>query len=390
MTKDFTTSTLEYNAWLSTYLALDPTGLAEKRRKMDKKKLFPLLRGSFYRWPWQFRAADVAVQDAPRVLSAGDTHLENFGTWRDAEGRLVWGVNDFDEAAELPFTSDLVRLATSFLVARGDDERTVLAGAEEGVAAILDGYRSGLAGGWPFILDEAEHETLRIVAHGLHDPAGEWSKIRKGDEKTPGDPEVLHLLLTSLPQGARPQVFLQALRGLGALGRPRWTVIAEWNGGLVAREVKATAPSAAAMPARPASRVIDHRRLAAEARRSPDPAFYVSERWVVRRLSPEARKISLDHFLPSIGESTGRAESGKPGPDTAPVRGQLALLRAMGSEVANLHAGAAHDPGVLAAWLVEQDDAWLLQAAERATERVAEDHAAFRHAPEVVEAVTPV
>ena len=24
--------------------------------------------------------------------------MENFGTWRDAEGRLIWGINDFDEA----------------------------------------------------------------------------------------------------------------------------------------------------------------------------------------------------------------------------------------------------------------------------------------------------
>ena len=29
--------------------------------------------------------------DAPQVLSVGDLHLENFGTWRDADGRLVWG-----------------------------------------------------------------------------------------------------------------------------------------------------------------------------------------------------------------------------------------------------------------------------------------------------------
>jgi hypothetical protein len=26
----------------------------------------------------------------PRVLGVGDIHLENFGTWRDAEGRMVW------------------------------------------------------------------------------------------------------------------------------------------------------------------------------------------------------------------------------------------------------------------------------------------------------------
>ena len=47
------------------------------------------------------------------VLAIGDLHLENFGTWRDAEGRLVWGINDFDEAWALPYTNDLIRLATS-------------------------------------------------------------------------------------------------------------------------------------------------------------------------------------------------------------------------------------------------------------------------------------
>ena len=31
-------------------------------------------------------------------LSVGDLHVENFGTWRDSEGRLIWGINDFDEA----------------------------------------------------------------------------------------------------------------------------------------------------------------------------------------------------------------------------------------------------------------------------------------------------
>jgi uncharacterized protein (DUF2252 family) len=50
---------------------------------------------------------------APTVLAIGDLHVENYGTWRDAEGRLVWGINDFDEAFPLPYTIDLVRLATS-------------------------------------------------------------------------------------------------------------------------------------------------------------------------------------------------------------------------------------------------------------------------------------
>jgi uncharacterized protein (DUF2252 family) len=56
------------------------------------------------------RCAQLA--DAPQVLAVGDLYTENFGTWRDAEGRLVWGVNDLDEAHPLPYTNDLVRLAT--------------------------------------------------------------------------------------------------------------------------------------------------------------------------------------------------------------------------------------------------------------------------------------
>ena len=53
------------------------------------------------------------------MLAVGDMHVENFGTWRDAEGRLVWGVNDFDEAAKMPYTIDLVRLAASAMLAGG-------------------------------------------------------------------------------------------------------------------------------------------------------------------------------------------------------------------------------------------------------------------------------
>ncbi len=51
------------------------------------------------------------------MLGVGDLHVENFGTWRDGEGRLIWGINDFDEATTLPYTNDLVRLCASALIA---------------------------------------------------------------------------------------------------------------------------------------------------------------------------------------------------------------------------------------------------------------------------------
>ena len=57
----------------------------------------------------------------PQVLSVGDLHVENFGTWRNAEGRMVWGINDFDEAYPMAYTNDLVRLAASACLAIRQD-----------------------------------------------------------------------------------------------------------------------------------------------------------------------------------------------------------------------------------------------------------------------------
>ena len=60
--------------------------------------------------------------------AVGDLHIENFGTWEMLTDGCV-GVNDFlDEADELPYTNDLIRLATS----------TRLARAEQGAAMKLD------------------------------------------------------------------------------------------------------------------------------------------------------------------------------------------------------------------------------------------------------------
>jgi uncharacterized protein (DUF2252 family) len=48
-----------------------------------------------------------------------------FGTWRDVQGRLVWGVNDFDEACRWPFTHDLVRLTTSVFLAVDENHLSI-------------------------------------------------------------------------------------------------------------------------------------------------------------------------------------------------------------------------------------------------------------------------
>jgi uncharacterized protein (DUF2252 family) len=110
-------STRAWERWLRQRLpVIVEPDLRHKHTQMEADP-FSFLRGSFYRWAqvWPQLCTDLTA--APLVLGVGDLHVENFGTWRDREGRLIWGINDFDEAATVPYTNDLVRLCTSALLA---------------------------------------------------------------------------------------------------------------------------------------------------------------------------------------------------------------------------------------------------------------------------------
>ncbi|GLZ45309.1 hypothetical protein Acsp06_14940 [Actinomycetospora sp. NBRC 106375] len=95
-------------------MAASPAGFRTKFRKMAADA-FAFYRGSaclFY--------ADLADRDDPwvdertrRVWIQGDLHAENFGTYLDGDGVLVFDVNDFDEAYLGPWTWDLRRLVAS-------------------------------------------------------------------------------------------------------------------------------------------------------------------------------------------------------------------------------------------------------------------------------------
>ena len=75
---------------------------------------------SFYRGSAPLFYRDVTRLEAPwvderssRIWVHGDLHVENFGTYLDSAGRLVFDVNDFDEAYVGHWTWDLLRFATS-------------------------------------------------------------------------------------------------------------------------------------------------------------------------------------------------------------------------------------------------------------------------------------
>src|SRR5882672_763937 len=111
---NITEATVGYEVWLAFVLSapLVQLDLDHKHALMaDPANPFPFFRGTYYRWAQWWLEAAGSLAAAPRVLAVGDLHVENFGTWSDADGRLVWGVNDFDEAYPLPYTQDRVRLA---------------------------------------------------------------------------------------------------------------------------------------------------------------------------------------------------------------------------------------------------------------------------------------
>lgn len=105
-----------FSAAFGELLAADPAAFNVKFRKMAASA-FAFYRGSaclFYHDQAKAAEEDPFLNDqTSRIWMHGDLHAENFGTYMDSQGRLVFNVNDFDEAYVGPFTWDLKRFAAS-------------------------------------------------------------------------------------------------------------------------------------------------------------------------------------------------------------------------------------------------------------------------------------
>jgi uncharacterized protein (DUF2252 family) len=98
----------------SELIEINPKAFRRKFRKMASEP-FDFYRGSA---PLFYHDVDrlddpFADERTSRVWIQGDLHAENYGTYMDAEGVLVFDVNDFDEAYLGHFTWDLQRMAAS-------------------------------------------------------------------------------------------------------------------------------------------------------------------------------------------------------------------------------------------------------------------------------------
>src|SRR5208283_599503 len=286
-------ATKKYEAWLAENITIVQADLALKHTRMAEDP-FQFLRATFYRWVqvWAQGCPDLAR--APRLLAVGDLHVENFGTWRDKEGRLIWGVNDFDEAYPMAYTNDLVRLAVSAHLAISASHLVLT--HEDACAAILAGYREGLeAGGKPFVLEE-DNKWLREAATGeLRDPVHFWGKMNALPSVRGEVPKSARKALEDLLP-ARGLVYRVAHRvaGLGSLGRERYVALADWGGGRIAREAKAMRPSACVWANEGKGlQKIFYEDIITKAARVLDPFVHLCGRSLLRRLPPDCSCIEL-------------------------------------------------------------------------------------------------
>lgn len=356
------TATQCYERWLAAQTAVVADDLQRKHEKMASPgSAFVFLRATFYRWAHRLPKVCPEVADAPRALCVGDLHVENFGVWRDAEGRLAWGVNDFDEAHEMPYTNDVVRLGASAVLASRGSRLDV--SAHEACGDVLEGYRRGVrarlsGAAVPFLIGERNRWLTPYVM--FQDPARYWEKLREDQEEgEPPPPDAVEALRSAFPEGVGEITIRPRTAGMGSLGRPRYVAIGEWEGGPIAREIKRLVPSACEWAADPSR---TPRSFTAEALagavRARDPHFRIVDGWVVRRLAPDCEKIEL-------AKAAGRGDDDE-------------FLRAMGEEAAHAQSceeGALHEIG---AHLDDHRDRWFRDAIEAMVEDTERDWEKWR------------
>jgi uncharacterized protein (DUF2252 family) len=125
----------------------NPLDLLQAQDEGRLQRLLPIKYGRMLASPFAFLRGSAVVMAADlahtptsglQVILCGDAHLSNFGLFASPERRLVFDLNDFDEAYPGPWEWDVKRLAASAAVAgrdNGFNDKTNRSLAQEAVRA---------------------------------------------------------------------------------------------------------------------------------------------------------------------------------------------------------------------------------------------------------------
>ena len=125
----------------------NPLDLLQAQDEGRLQRLLPIKYGRMLASPFAFLRGSAVVMAADlantptsglQVILCGDAHLSNFGLFASPERRLVFDLNDFDEAFPGPWEWDVKRLAASAAVAGRDNgfsDKTNRGLAQEAVRA---------------------------------------------------------------------------------------------------------------------------------------------------------------------------------------------------------------------------------------------------------------
>lgn len=354
-----------YDAWLSKQLKGDIVrdDLASKHEKMAADP-FQFLRATYWRWAETILKVCPDLKGAPHVLAVGDLHVENYGSWRDAEGRLVWGVNDYDEAARMPYALDLVRLSASAILAevRGVTPRAICAN-------VLKGYVDGLADPKPYVLDRHSEWLRNIVVVSDAERKSFWKKFDPKRLNKPGKkskvkpatkmrPRYVKALDAARPDKSVTFEFFARIAGTGSLGRPRYFGVGHWRSDLIIREAKAIVRSGWTR-AHGGSQALRCEEIARGKYRCPDPFYHLDGRVLVRKLSPNDYKVEAKPKAKSEERETHKSVA-----VSALVNPKM--LHAMGRDLAAIHRGTPRRRQAITDDLNARPRDWLLKAATAA------------------------
>jgi hypothetical protein len=161
-----------------------------------------------------------------------------------------------------------------------------------------------------------------------------------------------------MPERRLPFRVAHRQAGMGSLGRQRFTALAHWRGGTIAREAKALTTSAWWWFRDARAEPVQYSRIVSQAVRVADPFLQIHEGWVVRRLAPDCSRIELAHL---IG-----------------VQDECKLLRMMGWETGNVHLGSQRSRKAILSDLRGRPEGWLCAAARRMRAATVEDWREWR------------